>query len=152
MGLATAMSYSLKPRPGRGGARPGAGQPPFEPTKEQRRIVSVLAGVGRPHKEIATLVVNPRTGKPIDDVTLRLRFAEELTQAKAKVSLILGTSLLGKARVGDNGAIGMLARNHWGRDRPGATTMALSVPRANCDIGDDNKIIIEMVRALKRED
>ena len=48
------MGYSLKPRPGRGGARPGAGQPPFEPTKEQRRMVSILAGMGRPHKEIAT--------------------------------------------------------------------------------------------------
>jgi hypothetical protein len=40
------------------------------PTGWRRRMVSVLAGVGRPHKEIATLVVNPRTGKPIDDVTL----------------------------------------------------------------------------------
>jgi hypothetical protein len=74
-----------------------------------------------------------------------------LCQAKAKVSLILGTSLLGKARAGDNGALGMLARNHWGWDRPGPT-MALSVPNANDDIGDDNKIIIELVRAPKRED
>jgi hypothetical protein len=97
--------------------------------------------MGRPHKEIATLVVNPRTRKPIDDVTLRLRFPEELCQAKAKVSLILGTSLLGNAKAGDNGAPGMLARNHWGWDRPGLTTMALSVPNANGDIGDDNKII-----------
>jgi hypothetical protein len=145
------MGYSLKPRPGRGGVRPGAGQPPFEPTKEQRRMVLVLAGMGRPHKEIATLVINPRTGRAIDDATLRLRFPEELCQAKAKVSLILGTSLLGKAKAGDNGAIGMLARNHWGWDRPGATTMALSVPSANGDIGDDNKIIIEMVRAPKRD-
>ena len=56
--------------------------------------------------------------KPIDDVTLRLRFPEELCQAKAKVSLILGTSLLGKAKAGDNGALGMLARNHWGWGRP----------------------------------
>jgi hypothetical protein len=145
------MPELLKSRPGRGGARPGAGKPPFEPTKEQRRTVSILAGVGRPHKEIATLVVNPRTGKPIDDVTLRLRFPEELSQAKAKVSLILGTSLLGKAKAGDNGALGMLARNHWGWDRPNPTTMALSVPSANGDIGDDNKIIIEMVKAPKRE-
>ena len=45
----------------------------------------------------------------------------------------------------------MLARNHWGWDRPGPT-MALSVPNANDDIGDDNKIIIELVRAPKRED
>ena len=54
------------------------------------------------------------------------------------VSLILGTSLLGKAKAGDNGALGMLARNYWGWDRSGATTMALSVPGANGDIGDDN--------------
>jgi hypothetical protein len=117
-------------------------------------MVSVLAGVGRPHKEIATLVINPRTRKPIDDVTLRLRFPEELCQAKAKVSLILGTSLLGKAKSGDNGAIGMLARNHWGWDRPGPT-MALSVPNANGDVEDENgeaKIIIELVKAPKRDD
>ena len=51
----------LNTRPGgrknNGGARPGAGRPPFTPTKEQRRMVLILAGVGRPHKEIATLVV-----------------------------------------------------------------------------------------------
>jgi hypothetical protein len=35
-------------------------------------MVSVLGWrVGRPHKEIATLVVNPRTGKPIDDAPPR---------------------------------------------------------------------------------
>ena len=75
-----------------------------------------------------------------------------MCQAKAKVSLILGTSLLGKARAGDNGALGMLARNPWGWDRPGLTTMAQSVPSANGDIGDDNRIIIEMVQAPKRDD
>ena len=37
-----------------------------------------------------------------------------MCQAKAKVSLILGTSLLGKAKAGDNGALGMLARNDCG--------------------------------------
>ena len=88
------------------------------------------------------------------DVTLRLRFPEELCQAKAKVSLILGTSLLGKAKAGDNGTLGMLARNHWGWDRPGAT-MALSVPNANGDVEDENgeaKIVIELVKAPKRDD
>ena len=62
------------------------------------------------------------------------------------------TSLLGKAKAGDNGALGMLARNHWGWDRPGATTMALSVPSANGDLGEEGKIIIEMVRARKRDE
>ena len=52
-------------------------------------------------------------------------------------------------------APGMLARNHWGWDRPGVTTMALSVPRANRDVLDENgeaKIIIELVKAPKRDD
>jgi hypothetical protein len=87
-------------------------------------------------------VVNPRTRKPIDDITLRLRFPEELCQAKAK------------AKAGDNGAIGMLARNHWGWDQPGPT-MALSVPNANGDVEDENgeaKIIIELVKAPKRDE
>ena len=60
------------------GARSGAGRPPFIPTKEQRRMVSVLAGVGRPHKEIATLVVNPRTGKPIDDANAAAAFPRRI--------------------------------------------------------------------------
>jgi len=30
--------------------------------------------------------------------------------------------------------------------------MTISVPNANGDIGDDNKIIIEMVKAPKRDD
>jgi hypothetical protein len=69
-------------------------------------------------------------------------------------SLILGTSLLGKAKAGDNGALGMLAHNHWGWDRPGPT-MALSVPNANGDLEDEYgeaKIIIELVKAPKRDD
>ena len=59
---------------------------------------------------------------------------------------------MGKAKAGDNGAIGLLARNHWGRDRPGVTTMALSAPSANGDLGEEGKIIIEMVRARKRDE
>ena len=41
-------------------------------------------------------------------------------------------------------------RNKWGWDRPNST-MTFKVPDANGDIGDDNKIIIEMVRARKRD-
>ena len=79
-------------------ARRSPGRPPLEEIINLRHPLVRLAGA---------LVVNPRTGRAIDDVTLRLRFPEELCQAKAKVSLILGTSLLG-------GALGMLARNHSG--------------------------------------
>ena len=43
------------------------------------------------------------------------------------------------------------ARNKFGWDRPGKT-MTFSLPSANGDIGDDNKIIIELVKAPKRDD
>jgi hypothetical protein len=111
-------------------------------------MVLILAGVGRPHKEITTLVVNPRTGKPIDDVTLRLRFPEEFVPSQGQ-----GIAHPWDLAVGQGH--GMLARNHWGWDRPGVTTMALSVPPANSDVLDENgeaKIIIELVKAPKRDD
>ena len=61
---------------------------------------------------------------------------------------------MGKAKAGDNGALGMLARNHCCWDRPGST-MSISVLKANGDVEDENgeaKIIIEMVRARKRDE
>jgi hypothetical protein len=122
------------------------------PTKEQRDLVSIMAGVGRPHREIATLVINPRTGKAIDDVTLRVRFPEELSQAKAKVSLIVANSLVGKAGAGDNGALAMLARNHWGWDRPGLK-LAVDRPYDPPAAEDaDGEIRIVLIRSPERDE
>jgi hypothetical protein len=53
-------------------------KPAFEPTDEQRNSVQTMAGHGIPHKEIALTVINPRTGRPIDDETLRKAFRYEL--------------------------------------------------------------------------
>ena len=50
-------------------------RPPLEEIINLRHPLVRLAGA---------LVVNPRTGRAIDDVTLRLRFPEELCQAKAR--------------------------------------------------------------------
>jgi hypothetical protein len=55
-----------------------------------------------------------------------------------------------KLKEGDNFSMGLWARNKWNWDRPGST-MTFSLPDANGDIGDDNKIIIELVKAPKRE-
>ena len=46
---------------------------------------------------------------------------------------------------------GLWVRNKFGWDRPGKT-MTFRVPDQNGDIGDDNKIIIELVKAPKRDD
>jgi hypothetical protein len=150
MGLVTAMNYSLKPRSGRGGARSGAGQPPFKPTKAQRRMVSILGGVGRPHKEIATLVVNPRTGRAIDDVTPRLlsrRIVPGQGQGFAHPwDLARGQGQgRGQRRAWDAGSQSL------GLGSAGVSTMALPVPQDVLDENGEAKIIIELVKAPKRD-
>ena len=136
----------LNTRPGgrknNGGVRPGAGRPPFTPTKEQRRMVLILAGVGRPHKEIATLVINPRTGKPIDDANAAAAFPRRI------VPLRQGEGR-GQRRAWDAGTK-PLGLGSVGRDHNGS-----SVPPANSDVLEENgkaKIIIELVKAPKRDD
>ena len=67
------------------------------------------------------------------------------------MDLLCAKSIKNKIREGDNFAIGLWARNKFGWDRPGQT-MTLSLPNANGDIGEEGKIIIELVKAPKRED
>ncbi len=63
---------------GRGGKRAGAGSPPFIPTPEQRTVVKLLIGSGRPHEEIVTAIKNSKTNKPISIETLHKAFKEEI--------------------------------------------------------------------------
>ena len=53
----------------KGGARPGAGRPAFEPTDAERKQVEALSGYGLPIEQIAVLV---RDGIHVD--TLRAHF------------------------------------------------------------------------------
>ena len=55
IGGAHLKSASYK-SPGRGGARAGAGKPPFQPTETDRSMVSVLAAVGMIHENIASII------------------------------------------------------------------------------------------------
>ena len=77
-------------------------------------------------------------------------FEKELHQAQGSVDLLCAKSIKNKIKEGDNFAIGLWARNKFGWDRPGRT-IELSMPNANGHIGDDNKIIFELVKAPKRE-
>ena len=95
--------------------------------------------------------LNPATGKPIEEMTLMKHFEKELHQAQGSVDLLCAKSIKNKIKEGDNFAIGLWARNKFGWDRPGQT-MTFRVPDQNGDIGDDNKIIIELVKAPRRED
>lgn len=83
-----------------GGARPGAGRKPFEPTDHERKQVEALAGYGVPIDHIAALV---RDG--IDTDTLRKHFAKELISGKAKANAQVGKTLFQKAMAGDTTAM-----------------------------------------------
>jgi hypothetical protein len=85
---------------GHGGARPGAGQPPFQPTEAERRQVEALSGYGLPIEQIAVLV---RDG--IDSDTLRKHFREDLISGKAKANGQIGKTLFQKAMGGDTTAM-----------------------------------------------
>jgi len=88
-----------KKRGPNGGARPGAGRKPFEPTESERKQVEALSGYGLPIEQIAVLV---RDG--IDTDTLRKHFAQELISGKAKANGQVGKTLFQKVMAGDTTA------------------------------------------------
>jgi hypothetical protein len=55
------------------------GDKPFVPTDAQRRMVIAMAAVPRPVREIATLIINPKTGRHIDEELVSRVFADELS-------------------------------------------------------------------------
>lgn len=96
----TKKDGTLDRRVGNGGAREGAGRPPFEPSDAERRQVEALSGYGLPFEQIAVLV---RGGIHID--TLREAFADELVAGKAKANSGVGKTIYQKAMSGDTGAM-----------------------------------------------
>lgn len=90
----------VKKSNGHGGARPGAGHPPFQPTDSERKQVEAMSGYGLPIEQIAVLV---RGG--IDSDTLRKHFATELIAGKAKANSGVGRTLFQKAMGGDTAAM-----------------------------------------------
>ncbi len=82
-----------------GGARPGAGRKPFEPTDDERKQVEIISGYGLPLEQIAVLI---RDG--IDADTLRKYFATELKSGKAKANAQVGKTLFQKVMAGDTTA------------------------------------------------
>jgi hypothetical protein len=82
-----------------GGARPGAGRPPFEPTVAERKQVEALSGYGLPIEQIGALV---RDGIHID--TLRSHFGSELIRGKSKANARVGQTLFQKVVAGDTTA------------------------------------------------
>ena len=97
--IETSATKKQDGRKNNGGARPGAGQPPFQPTDAERKQVEAMSGYGLPIEQIAVLVRNG-----IDSDTLRKHFAQELISGKAKANGQVGKTLFQKAMAGDTAA------------------------------------------------
>jgi hypothetical protein len=87
------------PRPNSGGARPGAGRPPFVPTDADRKQVEALSGYGLPVHQIAALI---QGGISVD--VLYDHFREEMVSGKAKANSQVAQTLFKKAMSGDTAA------------------------------------------------
>ena len=129
----------------------GRGPKPFVPTQAQREMVIALAAIPRPNKMIASLIINPADGKPIDEELLALAFADEIKQAQAKYDLLCSQTIVSRMKAGSDAMVALSARNKFGWDRPGST-MTFSLPNADGDLGEEGKIVIELVKAPKRDD
>lgn len=77
--------------------RSKGGRPPFTPTDEQRLRVSIEAACGLNQDLIRARIINPQTGQPIDRLTLRRKFKDELAQGQATANSLVAQSLFKKA-------------------------------------------------------
>lgn len=76
-----------------------------------------MAGFGIPQDRICLLVINPTTGRPIDEKTLRAHFEDELACGSAKADAAIGQSLFKKAT--GNGPQSVAAAIFWAKCRMG---------------------------------
>jgi hypothetical protein len=87
-----------------------AGRPPFQPTKEQSLIVSVMATCGASQEMICARILNSHDA-PIDRVTLRKYFKRELKYGKADANAAVAQSLFRKST--GNGPQSVTAAIFW---------------------------------------
>ena len=73
------------------------GRPPFEPTDDQRKMVSQMAAVGITQEQIARAIVE----KGISVETLQKYFDEEIATASIKANAKIGGAAFNKAVGGD---------------------------------------------------
>lgn len=69
----------------------------YTPTEKDRETVRKLLNYGLTHKETASLIENPHTGKPIDPATLRRHFPQECATSKTAMKARLIESLYERA-------------------------------------------------------
>lgn len=72
----------------------GRGRPPFEWTKENSNKVNMLLAMGWSNERIALCILNPKTGKPISNATLKRHFRAELSVRDTARDRLLARQLM----------------------------------------------------------
>jgi len=74
----------------------------FIPTDEERKLVLALSGYGITREDIAKIVINPNTGRPVTATTLRKHFRHELKTGHVTANAKVAESLYKQATSGKN--------------------------------------------------
>jgi hypothetical protein len=82
------------------------GRPPFEWTEENSNKVSMLLAMGWTNERIASVVIDPRTGKSISMPTLKRHFRAELSVRQAARDRLMATRLMQTFTEADKGNVG----------------------------------------------
>lgn len=78
-------------------SKDGHAAPKFEPTADDRERVGRMAGYGLTQRQMASVIINPRTGKHIDHHTLEAGFPTELKTGAVIANAAVAKSLYEKA-------------------------------------------------------
>jgi hypothetical protein len=96
------------------GVKGRSGRKNFVATREQRDLVKDLAGRAVPQALICRAILNPQTGEPISEPTLRRVFRQELDIGRTLVTVRVGNFLV-DAVLGTRPAFGQPIRSEWVR-------------------------------------
>ena len=98
-------------KPGRPRTKP---ELPFEPTKEQRELVKIMAAYDVPPSRMCKVIRNPQTRRCIGPPTLETMFADELETGSMEMDAICMAQLGRRVREGNMTAIIWYSKNKWG--------------------------------------
>jgi hypothetical protein len=86
----------------------GKGRPPFERTQENANKVSMLLAMGWSNSRIAGCILDPRTGKPISEPTLKRHFRSELQLRDVARDQLTAKRLMQVVEATDAGNVGAM--------------------------------------------
>ena len=75
---------------------------PFQPTAKDRQLVEQLSAYGIPQADICAMIINPESGRKIDEQTLANNFRHELDTGTTKANARVAGSLYKNATEGNN--------------------------------------------------